>query len=247
MRPKTSTILLVLVGSAFTLAILVMVVASLHRPEVATFAPSPIGAADVGDRTVGPLTYTVDATAHDRWTYFDFSRGSVVAIDSRRSLDWDIAFQRHRMITNSGDTNPLGQAGVIDLGPVPLDSALTVPAEGYSVDQRSGDASRSRVLEDWYDYSWTSHLLRPGDRAYAIRTADGRYVLLRFQGYYCPGGVPGCVTFRYRYRGDGGRAFPAVADPPFDPTVSGNDVSRARRDSPSGPARAAPGSLEGDS
>lgn len=214
MRPKTSTILLVLVGTAFTVAILMMVVGSLQRPEVATFAPSPTRPDEVGDATVGPVTYTVDATAHDRWTYFDFSRGSVVAIDSRRSLDWDIAFQRHRMMTNSGDTNPLGQAGVIDLGPIPVDSAISLPAGGYSVDRRSGDVSRSRVLEDWYDYSWTSHLLRPGDRTYGIRTADGRYAVLRFRGYYCPGGVPGCVTFRYRYRGDGRRTFPAAADRP---------------------------------
>jgi hypothetical protein len=25
-------------------------------------------------------------------------------------------------------------------------------------------------------------------------------------GYYCPGGQPGCVTFRYVYQGDGSRA-----------------------------------------
>jgi len=82
---------------------------------------------------------------------------------------------------------------------------LQLPDTGYVVDQRRGDTPRNRLLEDWYYYSWTSHILRPADRTYAVRTADGKYAVLRSLGYYCPGGRPGCVAFRYRYRGDGGR------------------------------------------
>ena len=158
----------------------------------------PIG----GDDTLGY------AQRLHEWVYFDFSRRSVIPDAARRSLDWDLAFQRHRILTNGGATNPAGQGGVLDLGPQPLDSAFEVPLTGYVTDERPGDASRNRVLEDWYDYSWTSHILTPSDRTYAIRTADGRYAALRFVAYYCPGARPGCVTFLYAYRGDGGRRFP---------------------------------------
>jgi hypothetical protein len=190
-----------------------VVASSLVRPQVETFVPSPAAPEEVGVASVGPQVYTVDATSHDRWVYFDFSRGSVVEVQSRRSLDWDIAFQRHRMITNGGATNPLGRAGVIDLGLLDPLSALELPDGGYVTDEQRGDRPRNRVLEDWYDYSWTTHVLRPADRSYAIRTADGRYAVLRFLGYYCPGGRPGCVAFRYRYRGDGARSF-GNPDPP---------------------------------
>jgi hypothetical protein len=206
-RPRTSTIVLSTVGIVFVALIVGVVASSLVRPEVETFVPSAVAPEEVGARSVGPLVYTVDATAHDRWVYFDFSRGSVVDIGSRRSLDWDIAFQRHRMISNGGATNSLGLAAVLDLGPVNIDSVLVLPASGYVTDEQPGDTPRNRLLEDWYDYSWISHLLRPADRAFALRTADGKIAVLRFLGYYCPGGQPGCVTFRYYYRGDGQRHF----------------------------------------
>lgn len=209
-RFKASNFILVGVGALFVALAVGLVATSLVRPELETFVPTFEQPLEVGEGSIGPVDYTVDASAHDEWVYFDFSRASVVVVDHRGSLDWDIAFQRHRMLTNGGATNPLGQGGVLDLGPQSMDRAFEVPAEGYITDQRKGDAGRNRVLESWYNYSWTSHVLRPAGSTYAIRTADGKYAVLLFLGYYCPGGRPGCVTFRFRYRGDGGRRFEAV-------------------------------------
>lgn len=207
---KLSTVILAGVATLFVALLVGLVARSLIRPELEVFVPSPAAPEEVGAGVVGPRFYTVDARSHDDWVYFDFSRGSVVPVDSRRSLDWDIAFQRHRMITNGGATNPLGRAAVASLGSAVIESALELPEAGYVADERRGDTPRNRVLEDWYEYSWTSHVLRPADGAFAIRTADGRYAVVRFEGYYCPGGRPGCVAFRYRYRGDGGRTFPEL-------------------------------------
>jgi hypothetical protein len=195
------------VALLFAALIVGLVTSSLVRPQLETFAPTPTAPAEVGAREVGPLTYTVDARSHDRWVYFDFSRGAVVDVGSARSLDWDIAFQRHRILTNGGATNPLGLAGALEIGLLSLDSSLTLPDTGYAADVRRGDTPRNPVLEDWYEYNWLSHVLRPAHKTFALRTADGKYAVLRFLGYYCPGGRPGCLTFRYRYRGDGGRRF----------------------------------------
>lgn len=211
LKIKLQNVVLVAVAAAFLVFVVGLVVSSLVRPELDSFVPSPVAPEEVGARRVGPLTYTIDATAHDGWAYFDFSRGSRVEVETRAALDWDIAFQRHRMLTNGGATNPLGRAGAIDLGPLSIDSAaIVVPAEGFIVDQRRGDVARNSALEDWYEYSWVTHVLRPADRTYGLRTADGRYAVMRILSYYCPGGRPGCVTFRYRYRGDGGREFPGL-------------------------------------
>ncbi len=209
-RLKVSSLILGTVGVLFAALIVGLVVSSLVRPEVATFVPTPPAPAEVGPGSVGPRTYTVDARSHEDWVHFDFSRGSVVQRESEGSLDWDIAFRRHRMITNGGGTNRLGRAGVLDLGETTLEAGVVLPVDGYVVDERRGDEPRNRVLEDWYEYSWISHLLRPTDKTYALRTANGEYALLRFLSYYCPGGQAGCVTFRYRYRGDGSRRLTAT-------------------------------------
>jgi hypothetical protein len=211
---KPSTVVLSTVAVIFLALIAGVVTSSLRRPSVEGFVPTAPEPQEVGDGQVGPRLVTVDATAHDAWIFFDFSRGSVVEVGSRRSLDWDIAFQRHRIISNGGESNPLGRAGVADLGDVDIDGPLTLPAADYLGDEQRGDTPRNRRLEDWYDYSWTSHLLEPANRTYAIRTADGYYAVLRFVSYYCPAGRPGCVSFRYRYRGDGERRFERAPETP---------------------------------
>ena len=147
----------------------------------------------------GPRTVTLDASSPDDWSYFDFSVGSVVAAPG--PTEWDLAFRRFRIVSNGGVGFP-GQAGALDLGEAPFDSLAAVPGEGYVTS--SARDSTNAALERWYDYSWTSHVLVPKRRVYAVRTADGRYAKLQILGYYCEGARPGCVTFRYVYQGGGG-------------------------------------------
>lgn len=203
-----------LVG-VIVLAAVLLVAASLGRPELATFPPTPPAPAEVGDRLVGPLTYTVDARHADRWVHFDFSRGSVV--EDPGPLEWDLAFRRFHVMVNGGP----GFAGVGGVrmvedaaGPVALEVVGRAPADGYESSDPQAD-SVPPPLARWYGYSWTSHLLTPEPRVYAVRTADGRHALFEVLGYYCPGAEPGCLTFRYTYQGSGARAF--------DPSPAGDD------------------------
>ena len=87
-----------------------------------------------------------------------------------------------------------------------FDALAEVPCAGYS-DSEAGRDSTNPAFEKWYDYGFTSHLLEPKPRVYAIRTADGRYAKLEIVSYYCPEAVSGCLTFRYAYQGSGARAF----------------------------------------
>ena len=119
--------------------------------------------------------------------------------------DWDLGFRRHHILVNGGD-GFAGEGGAIALEGVAFDSLSLAPESGY-LPSTAGRDSTSPAFEDWYDYGFTSHLLEPRPRVYAIRTADGRYAKLEIVSYYCPEAVSGCLTFRYAYQGSGARAF----------------------------------------
>lgn len=173
---------------------LALVGLSLRRPELPEYPPTPPGGA--GEQGLGPHLLTVDASDPTRWRYADLSRGQV--LDEAADLEWDLAFRRFQVLVNGGTGFP-GAGGVIDLGAVALGAVREVPRTGYQGMLVSGRDTTHALLEDWYSYSFTSHVLRPRERTLALRTARGRHVALRFLSYYCPGAQPGCVTIRYAF------------------------------------------------
>ncbi len=183
------------------LAVLVVVgwlVWGLVRPSPAGYAPTDGPAVSAGAQRQTVLQYTIDATSRTHWAYFDFASGSVVtaAVDS---LEWDLAFRRTDVLTNSGDTNPAGAGGAVDLGKVDLRDA-TVPAGGFLADAEDDEAEvENPALDGWYSYSWVSHVISSKDHAYAVRTATGEVALVTFLSYYCDEGSPGCITFQYTF------------------------------------------------
>jgi len=191
-RIATAVIVLIMVCAV------VFIWTSLERPEVPTFTPTVAAAAEVGTEQ-DARTMTVDASDSEVWRFFDFSRGSVVEAPGEE--EWDIAFRRFQIIANGG-RGMEGQAGATSLEDMTFESVSSVPETGYVMAERND--SVNAVLEDWYNYSFTSHLLEPKPIVYAIRTADGRYAKLEMLGYYCVGALPGCTTFRYVYQGGGG-------------------------------------------
>lgn len=188
------------IGLIATAAVL-LVALSLRREPPVTFAPTPLEPREVGDALAGPVRVTIDASDPDRWVYFDFSRGA--AIDDPEPAGWDLAFRRFDIAVNGGDGFQ-GSGGVQALTVSTLDSVAELPANGYAVTDARRD-STNPAIDRWYDYGFTSHLLTPKPRVYAVRTADGRYAAVRFLSYYCPGARPGCMSFEYLYAGDGGR------------------------------------------
>ena len=54
---------------------------------------------------------TIQATSYSEWVYFSFENNSVVEINNpENSLEWDLAFQRKHIKTNSG-LSGIGQGG----------------------------------------------------------------------------------------------------------------------------------------
>ncbi|MQA89728.1 MAG: hypothetical protein GEU90_05770 [Gemmatimonas sp.] len=197
---------------AFCVALMALfVVMGVRRTAPETFVPTSLESRPAAGKLVEPRLFTVDASVADRWRFFSFEDGTVVA--NPGPVGWDLAFRRFQVIANGGD-GFAGEGGIVDLGAAPLDSIAVVPSTGYVLNTVRSDTVNA-VVQEWYDYSYVSHLLSPKPRVYAVRTADGRYAKLQFVGYYCPGAVPGCVTFRYVYQGSGGvEMLPAHTDGP---------------------------------
>lgn len=183
---------------ALVVAAVVLVALSVRRPELPVYAPSPILAAGAADSTPPGTTrlLTIDASDPERWRHVDLARGTLVENPGARG--WDLAFRRFEVRVNGG-AGAGADVGVADLGELPLDSVRALPTEGYAGMQAEGRDTTQALLDDWYSYSFTSHVLRPKARTYAVRTVDGRRAALAFVSYYCPGAQPGCVTLRYRF------------------------------------------------
>ena len=199
-RPPPAAIVII----AFLLiAAVIFVASSLRQTTPLTWYPvSAVDPREVGDRLVGPSVFTVDGRG-DTFTYFDFSSASVV--ESPGSLGWDLAFRRFTILANGGP-GYAGQGGILDLGITPLDSLTTVPTTGYAVNTPGREVSNTATTQ-WYEYSWTSHILSPKPNVFAVRTADRRYAVFQILSYYCPTAQAGCTTIRYRYQGAGGTVF----------------------------------------
>jgi HmuY protein len=189
-------ILVLVLAGAFLLLMASLLIGSFTKPEFPPYALTLAAPAPVGDTLVGPATYTLDASAGDRWRRFHFGRNAVV--DSSGGA-WDIAFRRHHLIAA-----PASGAGIVDLGTVPFDSVREAPAAGYVATELAGDTVNPGVGK-WYAYSMLSHLLTSRHHVYAVRTADGRYAKLEILAYYCRDVGAACYTFRYAFQGDGSR------------------------------------------
>ena len=199
-RPSLAAI--VIIGFLFMAAV-IFVASSLRRSTPLTWYPvSVVDPQEVGDQLVGPSVFTVDGRG-DTLTFFDFSTGSVV--ESPDPLGWDLAFRRFTILANGGP-DFAGQGGILDLGITSLDSLATVPSNGYTVNTPGSEVSNAATAE-WYEYSWTSHVLSPKPNVFAVRTADSRYAVFQILSYYCPAAQAGCTTIRYRYQGAGGTVF----------------------------------------
>jgi hypothetical protein len=182
-------------------------------PPVGNYTVTPPHPIDVGNQLVGPVLYTLDARASEQWAFFDFSRGSIVEVSHQFGVDWDLAFQRHKILANGGATNPKGRGAILNLGQVPFDEIRAAPAEGYVEDRiaainSEAISTENLAMKTWYHYNFLTHMLHPKPNIYAIRTADGKYAKLRVVSYYCDGGqASGCFTIEYVYQGDGSRWF----------------------------------------
>lgn len=137
-------------------------------------------------------TLTIDATSKERWVLIDFSSGRTHHVadldrqkDELQRLDWDMGFQRTKIVTNGGTTNPKGKVGVVNLGPVDFNSVLEAPASEFTQDSRSFGKRVNKALSGWYNYRTRTHNIESKKNVYIVKTSDGHFLKIRILNYYC--------------------------------------------------------------
>lgn len=187
-RPRPPLPLL-LAFAAFVVVLGYLIAASVVRPDVAEFAPTPPGVRPSGGP--GPDTVTIDARDPVRWRFYSLARG---AIDPPDTADWDLAFRRFHVIVSGA---------AADAGGVALEQPTLVPEATFVATTFARDTVNP-VLAHWYQYGAVTHLLRPNGHVFLVRTRWAARIKLEFLSYYCPGSQPGCLTFRWAPLGPSG-------------------------------------------
>lgn len=163
-------------------------------------------------------TYNFESTSTDaeEWVYFSFAEGKEITVDKSKpeeSTAWDIAFQRFYVRTNSG-TSGKGKGGVLDTGKKNFEEVISVPASGFTVDEkfqmmttmgkyeeRSG--SKAFKVKDSFSWAWfvyTEMTWYYNNNVFIIRTADGKnYAKIIMKSYKNDADKSGYITFEYVY------------------------------------------------
>ena len=86
----------------------------------------------------------INAQSKEKWTMVDFSSQKTFEIsdpEKDRKLmarqGWDLGFQRTKIISNGGVTNPQGKVAIANLGPLDFNSVVNVPENTFTSDIRS--------------------------------------------------------------------------------------------------------------
>jgi hypothetical protein len=71
--------MVIVLAVSFLLLMGALLIGSFTTPEFPPYAPTVPAPDPVGDTLVGPVTYTVEASAPEAWKRFDFSRAAMDA------------------------------------------------------------------------------------------------------------------------------------------------------------------------
>lgn len=157
------------------------------------------------------ITVIKDLNANTKsYIYFSLVTGKEVPAADAKTKNWDIAFSKTTIATNSGTSGP-GEGGAIVLEK-PFDQVNEAPQNGYKTDGDAGFAIPGGSGNSWYKYDMGVHAILPiPGRTLLVKTADGQLAKLEIISYYkgAPEDVPtedsSYYTFRYSIAGPDGR------------------------------------------
>jgi hypothetical protein len=134
----------------------------------------------------------VDATSKDLWTMLDFATGETFNVeepeqelDKLKQKNWDMGFQRTKIITNGGELKSGAEVGVLNLGPVDIASVTSAPPTGYVQMSKSFGKLSNKAISDWYNYRTRTHNIESNKNVYVVKTHSGRFMKMKILNYYC--------------------------------------------------------------
>ncbi|MDR1681876.1 MAG: HmuY family protein [Candidatus Symbiothrix sp.] len=175
----------------------------------------------------------LDCTSYTQWNFFSFAQGEIIGscdagneADSetwRIRTDWDLAFHRQDVKTNSGKSGT-GKGGILEYNfkgqAFDFDAVKTAPKDGYQTDIQdsiiydmsqmmqgkigyvhTGLAQATQkwaVLTDMQNSKWEY-----AQKVFVVRTAAGKYAKIYLKDFKSDAGVSGTITMQYVYQADG--------------------------------------------
>lgn len=157
------------------------------------------------------------------WIYFSLREGKELAgiteENHKENLDWDLAFNRFNIRTNSGKSGN-GKGGALDTGSKDMNSVTVVPEKEFIVDvdamitesfTGSGitecESTLNPCMADAIEFQGPPPTYTPSNHIYIVKTADGKYAKVKVLGYHNDEGKSGFVSFQYVIQPNGSRNF----------------------------------------
>lgn len=167
-------------------------------------------------------TVVIDASDYSNWVYFSFDADGVIEVsDPQSSSEWDIAFLRYNIRTNSGASGS-GEGGAFDAGEVSFTSVTQAPEGDYLADDSIGvydpmnhvyvNTPGNTLLAEWLqlDLSTIPPIATYSNHVYILKTGDGKYAKVMLTDYYNDDAESGHLKFTYFYQPSGSRNFTGV-------------------------------------
>jgi hypothetical protein len=143
----------------------------------------------------------IDATSRSSWTMVDFSTGKTFNVESPeknktklQKKKWDLGFQRTKVVSNSGATNPEGGTEIANLGKVDFGEVVDIPDSGYYIDTVTWGNITNKAISSWYNYRTRTHNVESNKHVYVIKNSDGGHSKIRIINYYCSRDEKDCAT-----------------------------------------------------
>jgi hypothetical protein len=207
---------------AIMLSLLAMTFTSCEKDET---DPEPEPEPQVTEAVTGEIT--LDVSDYSKWIYFSFEEGAKVAesavLESRDELDWDLAFQRYNVRSNSGESGS-GEGGILaadgKIGKEGWDALIEAPEEGYTEDKIISvmtefamppvyeDVPGNNVLTGGTEgtgilFSMETYAYSATNQIFVVKTAEGNYAKVWLTDFYNDDSESGHLTFKYCYQTDG--------------------------------------------
>lgn len=160
----------------------------------------------------GSVTTRFNATNLDFYIYFQFEANKQIPFSEKDTLTWDIAFNRYKVATNSGDTNRFGLGGAClvsssDFSEVSSRSSAAPGCSPFVIDtsattQGIGGAGAvyvgNALVTEWYDYT-IGFLTPTANKIFLIRSGTGNAIYaVKIENYYSDAGTSGYPTIRWK-------------------------------------------------
>ena len=152
------------------------------------------------------------------WIYYSLEKGKEVNVSEEthaENTDWDIAFNRYNVRTNSGASGK-GKGGAlltnikdmaacttVPQGTFTVDASYTITAPGTGFPPPTMESTANEVLCKAITFAGPPPTYTPSDYVFIVRTASGKYAKLKAKSFYDDEGTSGIYSFEYAIQPNG--------------------------------------------